>query len=437
MTEPASQPPASESASRLPRHTTPTWEVELLISGVAVFAMLQLPGWLDDRFFALLPRFDQNWAQPLKLVYVYLKSAALILAVTFSLHLLLRAQWIALVGMYSVFPDGIRWERLKMGPVQREIETGRYAGRDAAIDRADNRATIVFAIGVTLASTLLLITIVVACVFAFVIGFAMLAGVQVNIGAIFGWCTALVFAPAFIAMLLDRRLAHRMREGGLGRRLLSLVLRFYSRTGIMQRASNPTFSLLSSHGGEHRANLATLCIFLVAAATIMLALYSGNDPRNLGSYSLFPAFSDDSRTLDASHYDDQRNPARDAAVPFIGSVIASQAYVRLVVPYRPERDAGAMRSNCPAAETLQDDARATSLLDCLQRLHAVTLDGKPLASLQYDVGSDPRTDRPALVAMIDVHKLPPGRHELQVARVPDGNDKQEDTGKSWRIPFWR
>ena len=34
--------------------TARTWEVELLISGVAVFAMLQLPGWLDDRVFERL-----------------------------------------------------------------------------------------------------------------------------------------------------------------------------------------------------------------------------------------------------------------------------------------------------------------------------------------------------------------------------------------------
>ena len=45
----------SDDPHALPRRTTPTWEVELLISGVAVFAMLQLPGWLDDRLFALLP----------------------------------------------------------------------------------------------------------------------------------------------------------------------------------------------------------------------------------------------------------------------------------------------------------------------------------------------------------------------------------------------
>lgn len=51
----------TEPAHQLPKHTTPTWEVELLISGVAVFAMLQLPGWLNDRLMFLLPRFEDSW----------------------------------------------------------------------------------------------------------------------------------------------------------------------------------------------------------------------------------------------------------------------------------------------------------------------------------------------------------------------------------------
>ena len=88
----------------LPAHTTPTWEVELLISGVAVFAMLQLPGLLDDAIFAWRPRFSQEWSSVVFLLYVYSKGAAVLLAGTFVVHLLLRARWIALVGLHSIHP---------------------------------------------------------------------------------------------------------------------------------------------------------------------------------------------------------------------------------------------------------------------------------------------------------------------------------------------
>ena len=77
--------------------TARTWEVELLISGVAIFAMLQLPGWLDDGMFALEPRLGRDWRRIAVLAYFYSKSAAIVLACTFALHLLLRAQWICLL----------------------------------------------------------------------------------------------------------------------------------------------------------------------------------------------------------------------------------------------------------------------------------------------------------------------------------------------------
>ena len=160
------------------------------------------------------------------------------------------------------------------------------------------------------------------------------------------------------------------------------------------------------------------------------------DPGRLGSYSMFPNFSDGSRTVEGAHYDDQRDPARDDATPFIQSAVVSGPYLRLIVPYQPDGDTNALRRNCPGASALAGDARATVLLACLQRVHAVTIDGSPLPSPRYELGSDARTDRPALVAMIDVRSLVPGRHELEVAHAPEGGDRK-DAGKRWQIPFWR
>jgi hypothetical protein len=81
--------------------------------------------------------------------------------------------------------------------------------------------------------------------------------------------------------------------------------------------------------------------------------------------------------------------------------------------------------------------RAAATLDCLQRLHPLMLDGKAIASLRYDIASDPRTDRPALVAMVDVRALAPGRHELQVARPTAPDDQRPEASAPYRIPFWR
>jgi hypothetical protein len=428
----------------LPRHTTPTWEVELLIAGVAVFAMLQLPGWLDDSLFALDPRLGAAWGELLKLLYIYARSAAMILAATFVIHLLLRARWIALVGMHSVYPDGIRWERLRMGPLQRRVEAGMDHGSEAVIEAADNGATTVFAIGVALA---IMIAIIAGLLLVVV-------GSLTWIGQALDWSidpyltllalTALLMVPFGILSIVDRRYGARLPAGGAGARMLAAGFRFYARIGL-GRGRNRIMALLGSHLGERKVVMLTM---LVMAGTLFAAIAWYDALRHhdrFGGYALFPAAGGALPVVDAAHYDDQRDPTRDPAVPFVRSAVVTGPYLRLVVPYQPRRDTPALQRDCAAADdpAAAADAASTALLQCLQRLHPASLDGKPLAGLRYEVGSDARTDRPALVAMIDVRGLAHGRHELRLVQPPQtdhgGSGGKADTATDTvvRIPFWR
>ncbi|MFT3896360.1 MAG: hypothetical protein QM719_01450 [Thermomonas sp.] len=416
----------------LPRHTTPTWEVELLISGVAVFAMLQLPGWLDDRVFALLPRLGADWADPATLIYIYAKSAAIILAMTFALHLLLRAHWIALVGMHSIYPDGVRWERLRMGPIQRDAERRRARPAADAIERADNRATTVFAIGVMLATVMLWLTVIVFAGYLVGISLAREFGIDVDPALLFAALGMSILMPYIASSLFDRHFGHRLAPDSWLARLLSRVMSFYSRIG-MGRWSG-AMRLVASHEGERGMMLVTVLVFAIACTSAILSFKFLKDPREIGDYAAFPAFADGSRTVDSAHYDDQRDAAHDPSVAYIQSAISIGPYLRLTVPYDPRRDAAAMHGCAIPAGT--SDAKAAARLDCLQSLHGVQLDGTPI-DLQFELGSDARTDRPALVAMIDVRALAPGRHELQVARPPESGEKDEDDPGFDRIPFWK
>ena len=412
----------------LPRNTTPTWEVELLISGVAVFAMLQLPGLLDDALFALQPRLDAGWGEPLRIVYVYLKAAAVLLALTFSAHLLLRAHWIAAVGMHSIYPDGVRWDRLRIGPVQRAVEQARAGDHAALIERADNRATTVFAAGVMMATILLSVTLMISVAFGLLLLAMTLGGLQVDVPALFIACVGLVILPTVLAMFIDRRFGAKLAPDGLARRLLAGVFRFYGGFGF-SRGTN-ALGLLSSHIGERRTTLAIMAVMLPVMIAVLAGASALRSPERIGDYALFPEPADASgRSLVDAHYDRRRDPARDPAVPYIQDLVASGPYLLLTVPFVPGAGARAMRARC----TLPEDVDPPRVLDCLATLHAVSLDGKPVAGLRYDTGTDPRTERPVLLAMIDLRSLAPGRHELRIARV----DAKDDESRDWLVPFWR
>lgn len=427
-----------DHAPALSNRTTPTWEVELLISGVAVFAMLQLPGWLDDRMFALEPRVDNDWRMVLSLAYFYAKSAAVVLAVTFALHLLLRAQWIALVGMDSVYPEGVRLDKLRMGPVQRGIEEALPDSTADAIERADNRASVVFAIGVSVS----LIIAGVCITFCGMLLLAMLTsqalGLTIEPITMLLCVFVLIMGPFLAASAVDHRWGARLRNGGRAHRTLSAVLRFYTRIG-MGRRNNRIVAILSSNGGERRIMAVVVGVMVAAILGVFAAYYfmrtGGGGP---GSYGQFP--DSEELALNPASYDDQRDPGRDRAMPYVQSTVITGPYLKLVVPYRPTRDEPAMRASCGHSDALVGESRAAARLACLAALHAVTLDGRELEGLRYEVASDPRTDRPALLAMIDVRDLPRGRHELRVSRpvrVDARPDKDNPDPGHDRIAFWR
>jgi len=423
----------SEDPHHLPHRTAPTWEVELLISGVAVFAMLQLPGWLDDRVFALSPRMGEDWQMILRMLYLYAKSAAVVLAITFALHLLMRAHWIALVGMHSVFPMGVRLDRLRMGPIQRAVEEARPDSTIDAIERADNRASVVFAIGVSIASLIATICVFFAVAILPMLLLSRAFGLGMNPMNLIVGVFAVSILPYAIASMLDHGLAGRLRPGGLPYRAIEAVLGFYSRTG-MGRRNSQILAILTSNGGERRMMALVFGIMIAAIVGAAAAYAVMRKQVDIGTYALFPDAG--ASRIDPAHYDDERDPSRDDPIPYVQGMAIAGPYLKLVVPYDPRRDEAAMR-DCRVPENAKTTRRTDILLGCLQSLHGATLDGKPLPSLRYEIASDPRADRPALLAMIDVRTLAPGRHELQVARPPrSGKSNKDDPGFD-RIPFWR
>lgn len=420
----------------LSARTTPTWEVELLISGVAVFAMLQLPGWLDGVLLAMEPRVNGDWRMVVVMSYVYAKSAAVVLAATFVIHLMLRAMWIALVGMQSVYPQGIRYDKMKMGPLQSEVERERAFNMEETVERADNRASVAFAVGVLIASTLAVICVVFCGGLALLNLVSAALGWNVNVMFLFAGVFAIVFVPMLAAMLIDRQFGARLPRDGLPSRAIRGVFRIGARLG-MGVSKNPILSILSSNDGQRQAMLLFNGAVMLAMATATISLIGMQRPEWIGNYGLFP--TSDAMEVETDYYDDQRDPLNSRAQPYIPTMVVRGPYLKLVVPYVPRRVESPMRQ-CAVPASADKEARAAALLACLGRLHAVSLDGRPVAGLRYEASNDPRTDRPALLAMVDVRDLAPGRHELRIARPPNSDRRvrkdKPDPGH-YRIVFWR
>jgi len=86
---------------------TQSWQAELLISGVTIWGLFSLPDLLTDwveRFSVNVVEFDAFF---LYTILIYLLGGIYALTISFSVHFFLRALWIALLGLNSVYPEGI------------------------------------------------------------------------------------------------------------------------------------------------------------------------------------------------------------------------------------------------------------------------------------------------------------------------------------------
>lgn len=442
MTEPKPSEQASHGPSgalQLPRMTTPTWEVELLISGATVFGLMQLPSRLEAWMVSLANRVEADIGSLLIPLWIYMLSGLIILIGTFIVHLGLRAYWVALVGLNSVYPGGVRWSSFKRaGPYQ--LETSRRGREDvpALIEAADNRASRVFAVGVALAMILVMPMLMVSLALAVMLVIRVVPGADGLSPMVGFWALFIgMFGPWFVAVVLDQKFGARWRPDGRPARILRGMLGFYARVGL-GRASNLPMAIYTSNSEGHRGNIlisvaSGLIMVLASVQIVGFAIEFDLDDRQG-----LPAFASTGEDLVLPrHYASQR--AREpslAPLPFIPDPLVRGPYLRLFVPYRVARHNAMLDDHCPVAGEGERASRVA--LDCYARLHDVRINGEPVAGLRFDAAEDAPSGLRGMLAMIPMSDLPAGRHELTLLPAPRVDRKDDDPPpKPLRIPFWR
>lgn len=402
----------------LSKRTTPTWEAELLISGASVFALLQLPAWLNDRFLALQIQLHDHYLNALALpLFLYVKVAVVCLAATFLLHLSLRAYWIGLVGVDSIFPGGPKLDHLRYGPYyQRHLKAHLAEDPETHIERADNRATLVFGFGVGLALVMLLPTVLVGIAAVLVMALTPLIGSENAF-----WSALLAFLLPVMALsvlpsLIDKLLGGRIPQGSWPARALTGCYRLMQRVQ-MDGAGNPLMLYLY---GQFRG-------FGKAAALFALAgmLLGGLSAIDLPELSKVQPRSTAAHGMEAADYLSERAGSREYALR--AGIPAPRAgdWLDLRVPVPARQPA----NDLPAC---QDDNRK-AVTDCLAKHLRIRIDDKPVAAdWQVQKATDAHPE--ALRAMIDIRSLPRGGHELVIDYLPNRKSPQD----AWqeRILFW-
>ena len=428
---------------------SPTWELELLISGAVLVALFQLPGIVDHLQQRLTPHAVDRVATAVFLVAFYAKAMIFTLIATFVVHLAARAYWVGLIGLHSVFPGGIRWSEMKQGALSREVYRSRMTTIPAIVARTDNFCSVLFSFGflVVIFVALSVVTMGTLAAIAYLISRFAFGGRHLS--AVWWSVIAVAFFVPIVVASLDRYMGARIAPGSRAARIITRVVTFAYYANLLG-LYGPIFMTLLTNVRKRVIYPVLGIVFTLLITYVVADTLVQNNLLSVNSYDYFA--ETEQHAVESRYYASQRLDGEVLErVPSIQSDIITEPYVRLFIPYSPQRHNPALASTCPRLAPLQrrglqfgpapNDAHADSAaavaLGCLARMHRVTLNGVSLDTLELRFHTDRATGLKGMIAYIATAGLPHGRNVITVQpapRPPGGTTTRPQ--RPYVIPFW-
>lgn len=412
-----------------------TDELELIISGISLLALLALPGWLFDHWVRLELHAAGQRRQLLSLAFQLASGLSMTLSGAFLLHLAVRAYWVGLIGLKATFPAGIRWQAIRsIGPITRDYHQRTVIDLDSAIDAADRVASIVFALVSLVALSVLwvgvLLTLFTVAGMAFATVFSLDAESTSGIGIyVFSALTLLVVFPA---LLLDSAWLARWRPVPIRPWRRALVERLVRLQMLLIPSRLVMPVQLSLESNMPRWTFTAVFLLLVFCS-ILLGTVQEKALRRFAVVSSYDYFTDSDAGdgLRSAHYESMRG-SHDllARAPMIPSDMIADGHLRVFLPYLPDRDNALLRQRC--AQNVDRLQRQS----CLAALWQVTLDATPVDMAGFVLAERRDIGQRGLQGYLSLAGLAPGRHELSVRWNASAPQSGAGAAVDYRVPFW-
>lgn len=428
-----------------------TDELELIISGLSLLALLSVPAAIWSVYEEYAGRMSLGLAAASAVALPIITAICYAMVSLLVLHLAVRAHWVGLIGLKAAFPEGVRWERLSgIGPVTLEQLRSRTRNLDDSIARADLFASTLFSLITYTALALAVLGGWLAVLFGVASLFgARLGGVNTFLNQSVPWLFLAYFGAPLARWLLDGQLLRRwpaLRQRVLLRGLVRVL-------GMLEGLFLPNRLL-----GVTRLTLQSQLLprgFLVAfILSVMLVMWvSGNmisrgrgfDTLGTQQYLTGRATAGGLRS---SYYESQRIP-RDRLwpQPMIPAPVIETAWLPLFLPYVALIDDPVLAQRCdplpavPSARTGFDsrdsevqarerqasvDLYAAAAGDCLRQLWEVRLDGIVQSLAGFLPAERADLGLRGLAGWIPLNGSPAGPRRLEVIWRPRPEQDQLD-----------
>lgn len=416
--------------SWLQRLKDESWEAELLVSAIAIFGTFKLfdvVGWSTNFFINVLNPSQYFIAY---FIVTFGMLAVSILSAMFVIHFFLRAYWIGLVGLNSVFPD-YSIEDSAYSKIYTEKILSILPKLKDSIKKVDELCSVIFsaafsflliyAYSAIFASLyLFLFNLLVPYVNTYVL---LIPGAIIIVGAI----------SQSLLTLFSNLKANKEKEklqilSFKGVKFVSMIMYGPLYKNILQ-----VFMIFGSNFKKKKSLVYLLFMFLLGGVLVFtIKLKETNVVYLIAKNKYF----DETRAYSDFYKSDNENNTFLLNPEIEAHKVDSNTLELFIPVYKYERNirkenCGEFEGDKTKSKHEQKKESIQFLLNCYKTYNLVYVDGKKVAVDYLRYNNHPRTDQFGLVCYLDLNKLSKGLHEIKVEK------KSYDTNYlEWTIPFY-
>lgn len=444
---PSIPPVQSDAQVKLRELTNQSWNLELVISGAALFATISLADGLDDALsyyrYNLMP--DESGFHdilPTQIVSLC-KATCYTLFVAFLANFVMRAFWVALVGLLAAYPDGIRYDQIAtLSQYAREQYARRLGSLADYVIRLDRRCNVIFA----LASVVGLVFVGIAV--AFVLLIAVVTVLQwtlspsayatfLHIFRYASWVLYIIFMLFLVGANVPAWRDHP-RVATLSFYLNNGIYRLMP--GVGKATQYITFTFLSniSKKALYQRMAAVFALFMVVEIVTMVVDIDRVRGSQLFDSRSFMSLNATTSVVESTAYDNLRPETALADQATIQADVIREPYIRLFVAYPKLLDEELTKRFkepiWPDSLKRQErrEQRAAWRIGALNRYFRVLVNDSLYAKPGFLFTERPDNNQRGLTTVLLPTNMKLGRNTLTLT-VPDSSGTFQSY---YQIPFW-
>ena len=427
-------------ATWMERLAMESWQAEMVISGVAIFGSFQLFDAVNrmvDWCYFNLPEGFMGLAY---FLCFYFLIAVAVLAMSFLAHFVIRALWIAAIGLESVYPQGFRRENDSFSTHFMDQLIARFPSLSTFNHTLDRVASALLAYALSFVMIFVGIGIVLS-VFLF-LGYILAIFIEDDMAVnIVYWLIGLYVAVIYFNAILNTK---GLRDKAWVQRIhfpLSLFVGSYFTANIFARPQIYFSYTIRTNLGTKRF-WGLMIGLLLGVVFITIGMFSRTQIFALLSHS----YLDYDERIDRLYSTNYADESQDYQLAYIRPQIPSATLhdpsaLELFIPV-PERESRKLFAACSevapkrgfSLNKLQASRQAFRAYRqaCFQEQIIILLDGNPVDYVMKQY-TNPHQNEPGLQYFFPGLQLEPGEHDLEIQHLAvdtDGNVKTD------HIPFF-